>query len=53
MRPFVECKPYKTPIKNLYMCGASTHPCGSVGGACGYNAVQVISEELKLKKWWE
>ncbi len=53
MRPFVECKPYKTPIKNLYMCGASTHPCGSVGGACGYNAVQVIAEELKLKKWWE
>ncbi|MCG8310783.1 MAG: NAD(P)/FAD-dependent oxidoreductase [Cytophagales bacterium] len=52
-RPFVECKPYKTPFTNLYMCGASTHPSGSVGGACGYNAVQVIAEDLKLKKWWE
>lgn len=54
MRPFVECSPYKTPFKNLYMCGASTHPSGSVGGACGYNAVQVIAEDIKMKKkWWE
>ena len=53
MRPFVECQPYTTPFKNLYMCGASTHPSGSVGGACGFNAVQVIAEEKNLKKWWE
>jgi len=54
MRPFVEHKPYKTPFKNLYMCGASTHPSGSIGGACGYNAVQVIAEEFKMKKkWWD
>ncbi len=53
MRPFVEHKPYKTPYKGLYMCGASTHPSGSIGGACGYNAVQVIAEEHKIKKWWD
>ncbi len=53
MRPFVEYDPYKTPYKNLYMCGASTHPSGSIGGACGYNAVQVIADDLKMKKrWW-
>ena len=53
-RPFVEYAPYKTPFKNLYMCGASTHPSGSIGGACGYNAVQVIAEDLKIKKkWWD
>lgn len=53
-RPFVEYKPYRTPYENLYMCGASTHPSGSIGGACGYNAVQVIAEDLGLKKkWWE
>lgn len=53
-RPFVEYKPYRTPYENLYMCGASTHPSGSLGGACGYNAVQVIAEDLQLKKkWWE
>lgn len=53
-RPFVEFAPYRTPYKNLYMCGASTHPSGSIGGACGYNAVQVIAEDLKMKKkWWD
>jgi phytoene dehydrogenase-like protein len=53
-RPFVEFKPYRTPFENLYMCGASTHPSGSMGGACGYNAVKVIAEDLNLKnKWWE
>jgi phytoene dehydrogenase-like protein len=52
-RPFVEYDAYKTPYSNLYMCGASTHPSGSIGGACGYNAVQVIAEDLKMKKkWW-
>ncbi len=52
-RPFVEYKPYRTPFENLYMCGASTHPSGSIGGACGYNAVQVIADDLKFKKkWW-
>lgn len=54
LRPFVEYDAYKTPYKNLYMCGASTHPSGSIGGACGYNAVQVIAEDLKMKKkWWD
>ena len=53
-RPFVEYTPYKTPYKNLYMCGAGTHPSGSIGGACGYNAVQVIAEDFKMKKkWWD
>ncbi len=54
LRPFVEFSPYKTPFKNLYMCGASTHPSGSVGGACGFNAVQVIAQDIEMKKkWWE
>jgi phytoene dehydrogenase-like protein len=36
------------------MCGAGTHPSGSIGGACGYNAVQVIAEDFKMKKkWWD
>jgi phytoene dehydrogenase-like protein len=54
MRPFVEYQPYRTPFENLYMCGSSTHPSGSIGGACGFNAVQVIAEDLKFKKkWWD
>jgi len=51
-RPFVEYEPYRTPFENLYMCGASTHPSGSVGGACGFNAVQAIAQDLKIKQWW-
>jgi phytoene dehydrogenase-like protein len=53
MRPFVEYEPYKTPYTNLYMCGSSTHPSGSVSGANGFNAVQVISEDFEINKWWE
>lgn len=52
-RPFVEHQPYRTPFTNLYMCGASTHPSGSVGGACGYNAINVIAEDLGIKPWWK
>lgn len=52
-RPFVEYPPYRTPFSNLYMCGASTHPSGSVGGACGYNAINVIADDLKIKPWWK
>jgi phytoene dehydrogenase-like protein len=52
-RPFFEYKPYRTPFENLYMCGAATHPAGNLSGACGWNAVQAIAEDLKFKKkWW-
>ena len=36
---------YKTPIKNLYMCGSATHPGGGIMGAPGRNAAMRI---LKL-----
>lgn len=52
-RPIHGYGPNRTPIPNLFLCGPSTHPGGSVGGACGYNAANVIAEELGLKKWWE
>ena len=34
--------PYRTPIRNLYMCCAGTHPGGEVSGAPGHNAAQAI-----------
>ncbi|MDY6861449.1 MAG: NAD(P)/FAD-dependent oxidoreductase [Thermodesulfobacteriota bacterium] len=52
-RPFPGCSNYRTPIKNLYLCGASTHPFGSVIAGCGYNAANAIAEDLKIRKWWE
>lgn len=29
---------YRTPLRNLYLCGASTPPGGGVHGMCGYHA---------------
>lgn len=51
-RPLHGWGPNRTPIKGLYLCGPSTHPGGNVSGACGYNAVNIIADDLKLKKWW-
>ena len=39
---------YRTEVRRLYLCGASTYPGGGVHGACGYNAYQVIAEDLGL-----
>ncbi|MDA1062750.1 MAG: NAD(P)/FAD-dependent oxidoreductase [Proteobacteria bacterium] len=42
MRPLPRWAHYRTPIKNLYLCGAGTHPGGGVTGAPGYNAAHTI-----------
>ncbi|MFC2067646.1 phytoene desaturase family protein, partial [Chloroflexota bacterium] len=46
-RPIPGWHHYKTPIKKLYMCGASTYPTGGVSGS-GRIAVQIIMEDLGL-----
>jgi phytoene dehydrogenase-like protein len=51
-RPFHEYPPYRTAFENVYMCGASTHPGGSIGGACGYNAASAIADDLGVQAWW-
>ena len=52
-RPFHEYPPYRTAFENVYLCGASTHPGGSIGGACGYNAAGAIAEDLGIRPWWQ
>ncbi|MBP2648075.1 MAG: amine oxidase, partial [Gemmatimonadetes bacterium] len=42
MRPVPGYADYRTPVKDLYLCGAATHPGGGVMGACGYNAAREI-----------
>lgn len=42
MRPVPGWGQYRTPIANLYLCGAGAHPGGGVTGAPGYNAAQVV-----------
>ena len=45
-RPTPELSTYRTPIRSLYLTGASTHPGGGVFGASGRNAAQLMLREL-------
>jgi phytoene dehydrogenase-like protein len=45
MRPIPGWASYRTPVRDLWMCGAATHPGGGVMGACGYNAAREILRE--------
>ena len=51
-RPFPALSQYKTPIQNLYMCGATQHPHGFVTFAPAFNALQVIADDYGLDRWW-
>jgi phytoene dehydrogenase-like protein len=47
LRPVPGWAQYKTPIKNLYMCGSATHPGGGIMGAPGRNAAMAMLKEIK------
>jgi phytoene dehydrogenase-like protein len=36
---------YRTPIRNLYLCGSSAHPGGGVTGVPGHNAAREILKD--------
>lgn len=53
-RPLPEIANYKTPIENLYLTGAGTHPGGSISGLPGRNCARMflhdrepLSQKLK------
>ncbi len=46
-RPFPGYAQYRMPVRNLYMCGSSTHPGGGVSSACGANAAREILLDLR------
>jgi phytoene dehydrogenase-like protein len=46
-RPFPGYGQYRMPLRNLYMCGSSTHPGGGVSSACGANAAREILRDLR------
>lgn len=45
-RPFPGYGQYRMPVRNLYMCGSSTHPGGGVSAVCGANAAREILKDL-------
>jgi phytoene dehydrogenase-like protein len=45
LRPVPGWAQYRTPVRNLYMCGSATHPGGGLMGAPGRNAALVMLGE--------
>ena len=52
-RPMPELAQFRTPIKNLYLCGACCHPGGGIIGGPGLIAADIIAEDHEITKWWE
>jgi phytoene dehydrogenase-like protein len=49
LRPIPGWAKYRTPIRNLYLCGACTHPGGGVMAASGRLAALEILKDMKRK----
>ena len=43
-RPVPQVSPYRTPLKGVYLCSASTPPGGGVHGMAGYHAARAALE---------
>jgi phytoene dehydrogenase-like protein len=52
-RPLPELAEFRTPIKNLYLCGACCHPGGGIIGGPGIIAADIIAEDHGINRWWE
>lgn len=47
-RPTCNLSPYSTPLKNVFICSASTPPGAGVHGMCGYHAARAYLKSIKL-----
>jgi phytoene dehydrogenase-like protein len=45
LRPIPGFAQYRTPIEQLYLCGAATHPGGGMSGLAGRNAVSRVTSD--------
>jgi phytoene dehydrogenase-like protein len=46
-RPTPRWNPYRTPLRGVYLCSASTPPGGGVHGMCGMAAAQTVRRDLQ------
>lgn len=52
-RPLPELASYRTPLRGLYLTGASMHPGGGVFGASGYNTARVVlNDHQRARRLW-
>ena len=49
MRPVPRYADYRSPVRNLYQCGASTHPGGAVSAVPGHNAAREILADWRQR----
>jgi phytoene dehydrogenase-like protein len=47
MRPLLDWARYRSPIRNLYLCGSGTHPGAGLTGGSGFNAAREIVKALR------
>jgi phytoene dehydrogenase-like protein len=50
-RPTPQLSRYRTPIKGLFVAGASTHPGGAVHGISGRGAARALLRESRALAW--
>ena len=50
LRPAAGYADYRSPVKNLYLCGAGAHPGGGVTGAPGHNAAREMIRDFRQNR---
>lgn len=50
-RPAPEMCRYRTPVRGLYVAGASVHPGGAVHGMSGRSAARTLLRDRRLRPW--
>lgn len=44
-RPVFRLRPYRTSLKDVYICSSATPPGGGVHGMCGYHAARLVIKD--------